>query len=473
MNLEPFYDFVIIGSGPAGQQAAIEARRAGKSCLVVEKDRRVGGACVHKGTIPSKTLRETTVVMSRFQERCQDVCRIELAANVRVESLLASLDKVIAGHVRYMGGRLMRLGVEIVQGKASFVTPHEIEVRSPRGEAQTVRGTTVIIATGSRPRRPSNIAVDHERIYDSDSILSMTYLPESLVVLGGGVIASEYASIFSALGVRVTMVDRAPRPLTFLDADLTEHFLSAFAHTGGSYLGEDGPAGVVWNGFDAVIVETEKGETLRAEKVLVALGREPNLEGLGAESVGLALSERGHVRVDRHCETNLPGVYACGDVIGPPALASSSMEQGRRAALHALGIDAGVPPEMIPVGIYSVPELATVGLGEDAARAKYGDVLVGRADFDELARAQIAGHTDGMLKVVADPEGEAILGISILGEGATELIHVGQMAMIAGASMKTFRENIFNFPTLAEAYRVAALDIEQQRRERAVRAQAA
>ena len=466
MSASDSYDFVVIGSGPAGQQAAIEARRAGKSCIVVEKDRRLGGACVHKGTIPSKTLRETTVVMNRFQERYQAVCKIELADNLRIESLLASLDRVIAGHVAYMSARLDRLGVEITQGKAAFLSPHELEIRDPRGAKRTVQGKYVVVATGSKPRRPPDVEIDHERIYDSDSVLSMTYLPESLVVLGGGVIASEYASIFSALGVQVTMVDRAPRPLFFLDADLTDAFLEAFERTGGRYIGEDSPTRVEWNGFDAVVVETERGHHLGAEKVLVALGRVPNLVGLNAEKVGIRLTERGHVQVDACCQTNLEGVYACGDVIGPPALASSSMEQGRRAVLHALGRELAVAPEMIPVGIYSVPELSAVGLSEKAAREKYGDVLVGRANFDELARAQIAGQTEGLLKIVADPEGVRILGISILGEGATELIHVGQMAMIAGASMRTLRENIFNFPTLAEAYRIAAMDIEVQRRAR-------
>ena len=461
------YDFVIIGSGPAGQQAAIQACKAGRTVLMVEKDRRLGGACVHKGTIPSKTLRETTVVMNRFLERNEGVCKVDLAADVRVESLLTSLDRVIAGHVQYMGARLDRLGVELVQGKASFVAPHEVEVKDPRGSRKVVHGEFVVIATGSTPRRPPEIEIDHERIYDSDSILSMTYLPESLIVLGGGVIASEYASIFSALGVQVTMVDRADRPLCFLDADLTDRFLEAFERTGGTYIGCDTPKRVEWNGFDAAIVETESGHRLEAEKVLVALGRVPNIRDLNLDAAGVTLTDRGHVQVDMHCQTSTANVYACGDVIGPPALASSSMEQGRRAALHALGMDVGVPAEMIPVGIYSVPELASVGLSEMAARERHGDVLVGRAAFDELARAQIAGHTEGLLKVVADPNGEKILGISILGEGATELIHVGQMAMITGASMQTFRENIFNFPTLAEAYRVAALDIEMQRRKRA------
>lgn len=461
------YDFVVIGSGPAGQQAALQARRAGRTCLLVEKDRRVGGACVHKGTIPSKTLRQTTVLMNHFQEHTADVCKVKLEANIRIESLLRSLDRVVSGHVQYMGSQLDRAGVEIARGKAALRSPHEIEIHDPRGGTRAVRAEFVILATGSRPRRPPEIPVDHERILDSDSVLSMTYLPESLVVLGGGVIASEYASIFAALGVQVTMIDGADRPLNFLDHDLTDRFLQAFQRSGGHYIGNDRTVRAEWNGFDAVVVETECGHRIEAEKLLVALGRIPNLEGLGVEAIGLALTPRGQVQVDAHCCTNVPGLYACGDVIGPPALASSSMEQGRRAVLHALGLDAGVPPEMIPVGIYSVPELSSVGLSETAAAERHGSVLVGRARFDELARAQIAGHTEGLLKVVADARGEAILGIQILGEGATELIHVGQMAMIAGATVRTFRENIFNFPTLAEAYRLAALDIEAQIEARA------
>lgn len=456
------YDFVVIGSGPAGQKAAIQVRKCGKSCLLIEKSRMVGGACVHRGTIPSKTLRETTLVMRRFQRRTASVCDVELPENLRIDSLLQSLDHVLDGHVRYMGAQLERNAVEIAHGRASFVTPNEIQVQSPTGSTRVVRAGNVIIAVGSKPRRPPEIPIDHERIYDSDSILSMTYLPESLIVLGAGVIASEYASIFAALGVKVTMVDRSPRPLSFLDDDLTERFVVDFRELGGDYIGEDRAASVAWNGFDAVEMETENGERRSAEKLLCALGRVPLLDGLGAEEIGLELTDRGQVEVDEYLRTNVPGVYACGDVIGAPSLASSSMEQGRRAARHALGLDLGISHEMIPTGIYSIPEIASVGLTEAEATDRHGRVAVGRADFGELARGQISGETRGMLKLVADRETDRLLGVHVIGEGATELVHVGQMAMIGGSPVSCFSESFFNFPTLGEAYRVASLDLQNQ-----------
>ncbi len=462
MSTESF-DFVIIGSGPAGQKAAIQARKSGKSCLLIEKSRTLGGACVHRGTIPSKTMRETTLIMRRFQRRTTALSsNMEIPENMRIDSLMLSLDRVIDGHVRYMTNQLERNGVEIAHGRGRFLGPNEIEVQSPSGQKRVVRGNTIILAAGSQPRRPPGIPIDHERIYDSDSILSMTYLPDSLIVLGGGVIASEYASIFAALGVKVTMIDKAPRPLFFLEEDLTDRFVKDFQAMGGEYIGQDRVARMEWNGFDAVEVETDGGQKRRADKALCALGRVPNLEGVGANKIGLELTDRGHVKVDEFLRTSVPGVYACGDIIGPPSLVSSSMEQGRRAARHALGLDLGDSQEMIPTGIYTIPEISSVGLTEAEAWERYEHVAVGRAEFGELARGQIAGETYGMLKIVADVATGKLLGVHIIGEGATELVHVGQMAMMSGSPVSCFAESIFNFPTMAEAYRVAYLDLHEE-----------
>jgi NAD(P) transhydrogenase len=321
----------------------------------------------------------------------------------------------------------------------------------------------VILAVGSRPRQPDGIPVDHEHVFDSDSILSMTYLPSSLVVLGGGVVASEYASIFASLGVRVTMIDRGARPLGFLDEDLTDRFLRRLEANGSAFVGEDRARSVEWNGFDAVITGTEGGRRIESEKLLVALGRVSAVEGLGLAAAGLSTDERGLVPVNRHCQTAAPHIYAVGDVIGPPSLASAAMEQGRRAVCHALGLETGMPAEMVPVGIYTIPEMAAVGLTEVQARERHGEVLVGRARFEELARGQISGETDGFLKLVADARGEQILGVHVVGEGATELVHVGQMGMLAGTPVDVYRDNIFNFPTLVEGFRVAALEIAGRR----------
>ncbi|MFN8548572.1 MAG: FAD-dependent oxidoreductase [Candidatus Eisenbacteria bacterium] len=358
-----------------------------------------------------------------------------------------------------MAAHLDAHGVEVAHGRGRFLGPHEVEIETPRGQKRCVHGEVIVIAAGSKPRRPPQVPIDHEHILDSDSILSLTYLPESLLVLGGGVIASEYASIFAALGVRVTLIDRAPRPLSFLDAELTDRFVARFCALGGVYLGNDGVEEVQWNGFDAVKVRTQSGCELSAEKLFCALGREAAVDRLNLGAVGLAPNERGHLAVNDHCQTSVPHIYAVGDVIGPPSLASSSAAQGRRAVLHALGTPDSAPSHLIPVGIYSIPEMAAVGLTEEEARKRHGEVRIGRAEFRELSRAQISGETDGLLKLVVAPDGKTLLGVHIVGEGSTELVHVGQMALLTNSSIDIFVENIFNFPTLAEGYRVAALEV--------------
>jgi NAD(P) transhydrogenase len=308
------------------------------------------------------------------------------------------------------------------------------------------------------------VPIDHEHVLDSDSILSMTYLPRSLAVLGGGVIASEYATIFAALGVQVTMIDKAGRPLSFLDEEILGRFVAAFeANPGCVYVGGASVASVAWNGVDGVVTRLDNGWELRTEKVLCALGRVANVDDLALDKAGLATNERGHVPVDAQCRTKVPHIYAVGDVIGPPSLASASMEQGRRAVRSALGLPVGAGSETIPAGIYTIPEIASIGLGEAEARRRHGDCFVGRARFAELARGQIAACTEGLLKLIVEPQHLAVVGCQILGEGATELIHLAQMAMLTGTSAAAFVENIFNFPTLAEAYRVAALDAIAQR----------
>ena len=290
------------------------------------------------------------------------------------------------------------------------------------------------------------------------------YLPKSLTVLGGGVIASEYASIFALLGVDVTMIDSADRPLRFLDKELTDEFCEGFQDSGGTYLGDQKIKEAHWDGYSKVVTVLENGETIESEKLLVALGRIANIQNLKIESAGLTPTARGLIPVNEQCQTSVPHIYAVGDVIGPPSLASCSMEQGRRAVCHALGIDPGVNAENIPMGIYTVPEMSSVGLSEQEAIEKFGGAVVGRSRFNEIARGQISGMTGGLLKMVADPKGEQLLGVHIVGEGATELIHIGQMGLLNEVKIDSFVENIFNFPTLAEAYRVAALDIAKQRR---------
>jgi NAD(P) transhydrogenase len=456
------YDVVVIGSGPAGQKAAIQAAKTGRRVAVVEKDAAVGGACVRHGTIPSKTLRETTLVLSTFRRRSGDVFPLSLPEGLTVASLMTRLEDVVRGHQAYIGGQLTRNGIDAIHGRARFVSPREIEVLGVDGRRLALRADLIVIAVGSRPRAPAGVPVDHESILDSDSLLSLAYLPSSMTVLGGGVVASEYASIFAALGVRVTMIDRGSRPMAFVDPELTDRFVRQFEQSGGRFIGGARVAAVATDGL-SVRPELESGEALTSDKMLCALGRVAAVDRLDLGAAGLTTDDRGFLPVDRHCRTAVPHIYAAGDVIGPPALAASAMEQGRRAMCHALGLEPGAPPETTPVGIYTIPEMATVGLTEGQACERAGGAVVGRADFREIARGHIVATQGGFLKMIADPQGRRLLGVQIIGEGAAELIHMGQLAIVLGGTVDAFVENVFNFPTLAEAYRVAALEIVRTR----------
>ena len=457
------YEVIVIGSGPAGQNAAVEAASHGARVLIVERERNVGGACVQYGTIPSKTLRETALTLTAFRRRSGGVYEISHDSQLSISSLMTRLDEVVHAHQTAAQQCLDMANVERAQGKASFISPHEIVIKDVAGSTTNVTAQHFVIATGSRPRNPPNVDVDHENIFDSDSVLSMTYLPKSLVVLGGGVIACEYASTFASLGVRVTIVDKWPSPLGFLDSDLVDVFLAQFRSNGGEFRGGNAVSSVDWDGISAARVFLENGEVLTADKALIAQGRIANLDQLGIENAGLAATDRGLLAVNEFCQTSVPHVYAVGDTIGPPALASASMEQGRRAMCHAFSGELNASNELIPAGIFTIPELATVGLTEEQAVSQYGGALVGKVDFGRLARAHIMASPSGLLKLVADPTGHKLLGVQIAGSGATELVHLGQMALLSNMSVDTFATTIFNFPTMAEGYRLAALDIIHRR----------
>lgn len=452
------YDFIVIGSGPAGQKSAIQAAKSGKNVAIIEQDSLFGGACVHKGTIPSKTLRENALRVKSMRQTAA-LAKFSLDENTEMVTLIDRLDEVLKSHHHYMLEQSNRNRITRLHGRARFIDSHTLAITQVDGKTQQIRAPHIIIATGSYPRNPDNVPIDHEHILDSDSILSMLYLPSSLTVLGGGVIASEYASIFQALGVEVTMIDRYPTPLGFLDTDMTETFVKAFEAMGGTWLGNEKVSSVYWDGISQVVTECEGGRVVKSQKLLCAAGRVANVDHLELEKAGLSLNEKGLISINDKLQTAVENIYAAGDVIGPPSLASASMEQGRRATRNILGLENGQFSHLIPAGIYSIPELSSVGLTEQQAREQDPNILVGKAHFSEVARGQISGNTEGMLKIVADQSGRKILGIMCVGEGATELIHTGQMAMLTGASVDIFVENTFNFPTLAEAYRIAALEI--------------
>jgi NAD(P) transhydrogenase len=458
MSTSTAFDIIVIGAGPAGQKAAIQGAKAGKRVALIERERGIGGSCVYRGTIPSKTLRESALQLDRLKS-AGAAFDFSLKPDIQIATLLSRLEDVISAHDSFMSRQLRRNGISLLHGRAGFLDARTIDMQTVDGGRQSLSADAIILATGSRPRNPENIPVDHEHILDSDSLLSMIYLPRSLTIIGGGVIGCEYASIFSLLGTQVTLIDRAPSPLQFMDHELVTHFVKLFEQQGGRYLGGQEVLEVQWDGAAHVVTTLKGNLPVKSEKLLVALGRQANIEDLNLAAAGLTATEKGTVSVNQFCQTDVPHIYAVGDMVGAPALASKAMEQGRRAVRHALNLPVGDAASTIPLGIYTIPEMASIGLDEAAARERYRNPLIGRAKFEEVARAQISGAGQGLLKMVADPSGEQLLGVQIVGDSATELVHVGQSALQHGATIESFIDNIFNFPTYAETYRIAALDI--------------
>ncbi|HET9954765.1 MAG TPA: Si-specific NAD(P)(+) transhydrogenase [Polyangiaceae bacterium] len=457
------FDLVVLGGGPAGQKAALQGAKSGCRVLLVDRARTVGGSCLRFGAIPSKALRETAVALHRLERLTG---RASAPSGIDLGALLDRQEHIIHSHERYSHQQLSRAGVTIWQGVAHFRSPHEVEVRQSEGGRDRVRARWFVIATGSYPMNNGSIPIDHEHVLDSDSILSLTSLPESLLIIGSGVVAAEHASTFAALGTRVTLVDSAHRPLAFLDEELTSVFVSEFSRLRGRYLGERELRHLRIAADGRVHVELDRGEKLKFDKVLSAVGRKAAISGLGLEAAGVRVNDREFITVDENCQTNVKHIYAVGDVAGPPAMASTAMAQGRRAICHALGIQLREGRDVAPLGIYTIPEIASVGMTEDEATAKYGEIVVGRAPFHELTRGKLASAESGLLKLVCDAQSGRILGVHAVGENATDLVHVGQVAMLGGVRYDAFIDTVFNFPSYAEAYRVATLDILSRERTR-------
>jgi len=460
MSVQEF-DIVVIGGGPAGHKAAVQAGKAGRRVLLIDRQKMLGGECVHRGTIPSKTLHDAASGYLHLKNHSARLFDVEVQSGLRVNTLMERLDTVREAQADVMSDQLKRNGIERWHGRARFVDDFELIVEGSHRRETRIRGEHILVATGSRPRVPDNVPIDHEHILDSDSLLSLIYLPTSLTVLGGGVIACEYATIFAALGVDVTMVDRGKRPLAFMDEELVDHFLSEFEAMGGRFLASCELDRVEYGDESIVRTVLQSGETIESEKLLCALGRVTCAHELDIEKAGVSLDGRGVIEVDDRYRSSVLHIYAAGDAIGAPALAASAMEQGRIAMRDVLGLESQGNLDSLPIGIYTIPEMASVGLTEAAAIEAHGSVLVGRAAFAEVARSQISSDTTGVLKMVASPDGSRILGVHIVGHAAVELIHLAQMAILSEHAPEVFIENTFNFPTMAEAYRVAALQIKQ------------
>jgi NAD(P) transhydrogenase len=452
------YDVVVIGSGPAGENGALQAAALGKKVALVEKEAVPGGACANTGTIPSKALRETALAIR--QARSRDVHGIELkvADKVTVPELMGRRGLVTAReHGRIRDG-LSRAGVELFRGKASFVDPHTIRIAGPGGfSVQEVGAGVVLLATGTRPFHPPQYTFDHARIYDSDTILLLDRVPSSLAILGGGVAGCEYASIFAALGVRVHIVDSKDRLLPWLDAELSVAMQESFAEMG-IELHQRLRATKLEAGERDVLVTLSTGSRIVAEKVLVAGGRIGNVEALNLEAAGLAANDKGILEVDAHGQTRVPHVYAAGDLIGFPGLASASMEQGRVAMLHACGGVRSKVSDLLPVGIYTIPEVSCVGESEESLSAKFVPYVVGKASLQGNARANLVGEAVGFLKVLASKGDGKILGVHVIGPHASELVHLGHAVMALGGDLHYFADAVFNYPTLGEVYKYAAFE---------------
>jgi len=453
------HDLIVIGSGPAGRRAAVQAAKLGRSVLVIEGRRRVGGVSVHTGTIPSKTLRETALNLSGWRERGFYGSSYRVKEVICGDDLGMRLGKTLEHEVDVLEHQFQRNNVRTLAGMARFTEPNTLAVIQSDGAELAVSADKILIAVGTEPFHPENIPFNDQHVLDSDAIITAPRVPRSLVVIGAGVIGIEYATIFSALDVPVTLIEPRDSFLDFVDREVIGEFVHMLRDRGMTIrLGcsvdriERGPDGwpVTW---------LTDGRRIRSDMVLYAAGRKGATGALALDRCGLATDHRGRLEVDpKTFQTAVPHIYAAGDVIGFPSLASTSMEQGRIAACHAFGLPIPPAPAYFPYGIYAVPEISTVGLNEEECRARKIGYEVGIARFRETSRGHIMGLHAGMMKLIFSLKTRRLLGAHIIGEGATELVHIGQAVINLKGTLDYFIENTFNYPTLAEAYKVAALD---------------
>lgn len=441
------YDIIVIGSGPSGQRAAVQAAKLKKKALIIERDW-IGGSCLSTGTIPSKTLREAALLSNP-------------AHPAQFNEVMKRKFWVVDEESKVILEQLNRNHVEFRQGQASFVSPHVLKIDSATGTSE-VEGQFVIIGTGTRPARPPDVIFNDDSIFDSDTVLGLREKPETMAVLGAGVIGSEYASIFARMGVKVTLMDARDRLLSWMDPEITQALEKQFlingivlklgVKTNGVKLSADGKQA-------EVLVD---GKPHPFDAILVCMGRLGNTENLNLAAAGLKATDRSLLAVNEWYQTSVSHIYAVGDVIGSPGLASASSEQGRLAAAHAFNVRDGSFPDSFPYGIYTIPEISSVGAQEPDLKTRGIDYVVGRARYSELARGKIIGDDHGFLKLLFDAKTQKLLGVQVIGTGATELVHIGQAAFILGAGIDFFVNNVFNYPTLAEAYKVAAYNAYNQ-----------
>jgi NAD(P) transhydrogenase len=452
------FDLVVIGSGPAGEKGAAQAAYFKKEVALLECGTVVGGACINTGTIPSKILRESALYYSGVQQRGLYGVDYSLKEGLTVANFMHR-ERVVVDTLRQkLNENLANHRVEVFEGFGSLEDAHTVAVRTPDNEKVTLHGEVILVATGSTPFRSPEIPFDDQAIFDSDSILKMHVIPRSLTVVGGGVIGCEYASIFTALGVSVSLVDGRDRLLPFLDAEVSECLRERLAALGVHFeLGER--VAKIERLPMGVRITLQSGKTLQTEAALFAAGRRGMVDNLGLDKAGVTLNKRGYIEVNEDYRTSAPSIYAAGDVIGFPALASTSMEQARVAICHAFGFDYKQRvAAMLPMGIYTIPEISAVGETEESCKEKKIDYAVGRAHYENNARGLITGDLHGLMKLIFAKSDRRLLGVQIIGEGATEIIHLGMMALESGMKIDVFIEFVFNYPTLSEMYKYAAYD---------------
>lgn len=453
------YDLVVIGSGPGGQKAAIAAAKLGKRVAMVEKGNMLGGVCVNTGTIPSKTLREAVLYLTGMNQRELYGASYRVKGNITPADLLARTQHVITKEIEVVRSQLLRNRVELLVGVGSFVAAHTILVEdASRGDKMTITAKFVVIATGTLPARPAGVSFDSHRVLDSDGILNLTSIPGTMVVVGAGVIGIEYASMFAALGTKVTVVEKRTSMLDFCDPEIIESLRYHLRDLAVTFrFGEEVTAVDV--GANGTLTTLGSGKQIPAETVMYSAGRQGLTAPLALENAGLEADDRGRIYVDENFRTKVEHIYAVGDVIGFPALAATSMDQGRLAAYHAFEEPGAKLMDLQPIGIYSIPEVSYVGATEVDLTEESVPYEVGVSRYRELARGQIAGDSYGMLKILVSTDDLKLLGVHIFGSGATDLVHIGQAVMGCGGTVEYLVDAVFNYPTLSEAYKVAALDV--------------
>ncbi len=454
------YDCVIIGTGPAGQKAAIQAAKLGKRVAIIERNQVLGGAQINTGTIPSKALREAALHMTGAGKRGLLGHSYRVKKDITIADLVSISQQVIRHEWETIGEQFDRNGIDLIWGTAHFEGPNLLQVVRD-DEAEMITGDKFLLGVGTRPARPDHIPFNDNTVFCSDQLLKLKHLPKSIIVVGGGVIGCEYACIMATLGVRVTLVEGRHHVLGFLDTEINEAFQYFMRNNGITLrMGEKVEGIEICEGEDeddALVQATlESGKRLRAQTLLYAVGRQGVCGELGLENAGIEYDDRGRLIVNEHYQTSAEHIYAAGDVIGFPALASTSMEQGRRAMCHAFGVDTTGFNKLFPFGIYSVPEISMVGKTEEQLTKEAVPYEAGVASYKELARGRLLGDDTGMLKILIHQDTHKILGVHAIGTGATELIHIGQTVMALDGQAEFFIDTVFNFPTLAEAYKIAA-----------------